>query len=47
MGTGRTWRCRLGWHRWDKRVTDGGQSYLVCRRCDKEDFPSISVGWTG
>lgn len=32
-----TWRCRVGWHQWFKRVNDSGEAYLVCVRCGKQD----------
>jgi hypothetical protein len=28
--------CRVGWHKWERRSTDDGGRYLVCRRCGKE-----------
>jgi hypothetical protein len=28
--------CRVGWHKWQRRSTDDGSRYLVCRRCGKE-----------
>jgi hypothetical protein len=33
-------RCRIGWHRWNKRYSsDGTSAYLQCQRCPKiSDF---------
>ena len=36
----RTGLCRLGWHRWVKRVNDSGEPYIMCARCGKDgDMP--------
>jgi hypothetical protein len=37
----KNWKCRIGWHRWAKRLNDSGETYLVCRRCAKyTDMPT-------
>ena len=43
----RTWRCRVGWHKWTKRVNDAHESYLVCMRCGKHDDNEGFVGTLG
>ena len=36
QGMVRSLLCRVGWHKWQRRSTDDGSRYLVCRRCGKE-----------
>jgi hypothetical protein len=36
--------CRVGWHKWQRRVTDDGGRYLVCARCGKEGEASPLLG---
>jgi hypothetical protein len=31
------WTCRLGWHKWTRHVTEDGQPFLQCGRCDKQN----------
>ncbi len=41
-------RCRLGWHRWDKgRDTEDGHVYLICRLCGErgDDRPGPAGGY--
>jgi hypothetical protein len=40
---GRSLRCRFGMHRFQTTTNDGGEAYLVCERCGKEEFPSWSI----
>jgi len=37
-----TWRCRLGMHDYHTTTNDEGAKYLVCSRCQKEDYPGSS-----
>ncbi len=42
------WRCRIGLHKWAKRVNDSGQAYLTCVRCGKHDDNDggmAGLGW--
>ena len=32
-------RCILNWHHWQRRKVADSDSYLQCRRCDKEKHP--------
>ena len=41
----RSWRCRLGWHQWQKAFTEDNKQYVACRRCGKAtDVPLIPGG---
>lgn len=40
--------CRIGLHKWSKRVNDSGQPYLTCLRCGKHDDNeggAAPLGW--
>jgi len=40
--------CRIGLHKWSKRVNDSGQPYLTCVRCGKHDDnegAAAPLGW--
>jgi len=37
-----SWRCRLGLHDYHPTANDEGGKYLVCSRCQKEDYPGSS-----
>ncbi|MGY2873127.1 hypothetical protein ACVW00_000317 [Marmoricola sp. URHA0025 HA25] len=42
--------CRIGMHKWSKRVNDSGQPYLTCVRCGKHDDnegAAAPLGWNG
>jgi hypothetical protein len=44
------WRCRIGWHRWQKAFTPDNEKYLACARgCGKEidlqnEIPNVLGG---
>jgi hypothetical protein len=38
----RSWRCRVGVHDYHAITNDEGAKYLVCSRCQKEDYPGSS-----
>jgi hypothetical protein len=44
VGTGTSWRCKVGMHTWVKRTNDEGGRYLECSRCGKEDNIPDSAG---
>ena len=37
-----SWRCRIGMHDYHAITNDEGVKYLVCSRCQKEDYPGSS-----
>lgn len=37
-----SWRCRIGMHDYHPTTNDDGGKYLVCSRCQKEDYPGSS-----
>lgn len=42
------WLCRIGMHKWSKRVNDSGRPYLTCLRCGKHDDNeggAAPLGW--
>jgi hypothetical protein len=43
-GTGTSWRCKVGMHKWVKKTNDEGGRYLECSRCGKEDNIPDSAG---
>jgi hypothetical protein len=39
-------RCILNWHRWQRRQSPEGDTWVACSRCGKEKH-SAAVGWYG
>ena len=39
-------RCTFNWHRWQRRQSPEGDTWVACRRCGKEKH-SAAVGWYG
>ena len=32
----KSWRCRIGWHKWVAKSNEDGTRYIGCARCPKQ-----------
>jgi hypothetical protein len=42
-----SWKCRIGWHKWQNAWNEAGQRYQHCARCGRDDDKASGIRAVG